>query len=269
MESVSFKYNHVPVLDDVSLTVESGQFIGIIGPNGAGKTTILKLIEKLLKPKEGVISLGNEDLNHMKQTDISKIVGYIPQSEGSPFPATVFNTILLGRKPHFSWGPTKRDLQIVSEIIAELNLTDLSLRNIHEMSGGQRQKVIFGRALAQEPEILLLDEPTANLDLKHQLEILELLRDLSCKGTTIIMAIHDMNLALKYCDKFIMIYDHKVFAHGGSEIFTEENIEKVFGVRVSIMKNRGRLFLIPESYVKQGERSNKCEKIMKKEHEEK
>lgn len=251
INSLSFKYNHLPVLEDLSFDIDAGSLVGIIGPNGAGKTTFLKLIERILKPKRGVITIGDEKLEEIKHSDLAKMIGYIPQSQTSPFPTSVFNTILMGRKPYFSWGPTEEDINIVSSIIADLGLNELSLRNINEMSGGQRQKAIFGRALAQNPDILLLDEPTANLDLKHQLEILDLLRDLSESGKTVIMAIHDINLALKYCDKFIIIHKNKLFAYGGKEIFTEERIEEVFGVKASIIEREDRLFIIPESCIKE------------------
>ncbi|MBN2155295.1 MAG: ABC transporter ATP-binding protein [Candidatus Lokiarchaeota archaeon] len=246
VDSVSFAYNSTPVLNNISFTVQKGEFIGIVGPNGAGKTTILKLIQKLLKPKSGKIQIRERSLKGMKLEDIAKTIGYIPQTELTQFPTSVFNTILMGRKPHFSWGPTENDLEIVSSIILNLGLKDLSLRNINEMSGGQRQKVIIGRVFAQDPDILLLDEPTANLDLHHQLEILDLLKDLSKRGKTVVMAIHDLNLALKYCDKFIMVHDHQIYACGGREIFTQAIIKKVFQVKVSIFHDdNGGIFLIP------------------------
>ena len=248
LDSVSFRYNHHPVLNDVSFKVKSGEFLGSIGPNGAGKTTILKLIQKILSPQTGDIHIGDQFLRNMHLNEISKTIGYIPQTELSQFPTTVFNTILMGRKPHFTWAPTKKDLEIVSAIILNLGLKDLSQRNINEMSGGQRQKVIIGRVFAQDPDILLLDEPTANLDLHHQLEILDLLKQMAQHGKTIIMAIHDMNLALKYCDKFLMVHNHQIFACGGKEIFTRENIEHVFHVHITILHDEeGNIVLVPKS----------------------
>ncbi len=249
IESLEFKYNHNEILTDLNLDIEKGQFVGVIGPNGAGKTTLLKLLEKLLKPHRGLITFGNKDLKKFSHNEIARNIGYIPQYHGSNFPLTVFNTILMGRKPYFSSAPKKDDLKVVSEIIKQMGLSDLSLRNIHEMSGGQRQKVFFGRVLAQNPEVLLLDEPTANLDLKHQLEILALLADISGKESkTVIMAIHDMNLALKFCDHFIMLHNHKIFARGGMEIMTADNIEHVFDVKVSVHRGKNNSkFIIPES----------------------
>ncbi len=246
-ENVTFSYNHNPILNDISFKIEKGDFVGIVGPNGAGKTTILKLIQKILKPKTGHINIGLRTLSQMKLVEIAKTIGYIPQTELTQFPITVFNTILMGRKPHFTWTPTEKDLEIVSAIILNLGLEDLILRNINEMSGGQRQKVIIGRVFAQDPNILLLDEPTANLDLHHQLEILDLLKGMVQQGKTVVMAIHDMNLALKYCDKFLMVDNQQIFACGGKEIFTQANLEKVFHVKISILHDSyGNLVLVPD-----------------------
>ena len=246
IDNIKFSYNSTPVLDRVTLKIGCGEVLAIVGPNGSGKSTLLKCIDQILQPQSGAIMIDNNSIRDYKKEEIAQKLGYVPQGNGSSFPTTVFDTILLGRKPHIRWAPTSKDLKIVSKVIDKLDLEDLVLRDINELSGGQRQKVIIGRALAQEPSILLLDEPTSNLDLKHQLEVLKLVRDQADHGVSAIIAIHDLNLALRYSDKIVMLDKGKVFAAGGLEVLTPENIESVYDVKVRVIKASGRLLVIPE-----------------------
>jgi iron complex transport system ATP-binding protein len=246
VDNIWFSYNSAPVLDKVTFKLGCGEVLAVVGPNGSGKSTLLKCIDQILKPKSGVIRIEGKKINDYSNEDVAKKMGYVPQSNGKSFPSTVFDTILLGRKPHIRWGPTSTDFNIVSKVINSLKLEDLTLRDINELSGGQRQKVIIGRALAQEPSILLLDEPTANLDLKHQLEVLKLVREQANKGVSAIIAIHDLNLALRYSDKILMLDKGKVFAAGGLDVLTPENIESVYDVKVRVVKDNGRILVIPE-----------------------
>ncbi len=171
----------------------------------------------------------------------------MPQSEGGTFPATVFDTVLLGRKPHIQWSPQQKDLEITAAVIEKLDLSEISLKSINKLSGGQRQRVFIARALAQEPEILLLDEPTANLDLKHQLEVLKVLKELSHQGITVVIAIHDLNLALQYSDKFVLLKEGEIFATGGKEIISNKNIEKLYDIKVKIIKDDGHFIIVPQN----------------------
>jgi iron complex transport system ATP-binding protein len=152
----------------------------------------------------------------------------------------------MGRKPHMSWTPGEVDLQKTAQVIEQLHLNDLALINLDQLSGGQRQKVLIGRALAQDTPLLLLDEPTANLDLKHQLEVLELLKAQTQKRVTVIVAIHDLNLAARYSNKLIMLHQGMIFAAGGAEILNQPNIEAVYEVQVKLIRDNGRLLVIPE-----------------------
>ena len=246
INNIKFSYNSTPILDDVTFKLGCGEVLAIVGPNGSGKSTLLKCIDQILKPQCGVIMIDDKSIKDYKREDIAKKMAYVPQSNGGSFPATVFDTILLGRKPHIRWAPTSKDLKVVSKVINALKLENLVLRDINELSGGQRQKVIIGRALAQEPSILLLDEPTANLDLKHQLEVLKLVREQADNGVSAIIAIHDLNLALRYGDKVIMLNKGKVFAAGGLDVLTPENIESVYDVKVRVITDSDRILVIPE-----------------------
>lgn len=152
----------------------------------------------------------------------------------------------MGRKPHGGWKPGEEDLEAASKIIDRLDLSNISMRNITEISGGQRQKVLIARALAQDPEVLLLDEPTSSLDLRHQLEVLNLIREQTKMGISAVMAMHDLNLAARYSNKIVMLNNGKIFAAGGKEVLTPKNVESVYGIKVTIGEKLGRPVIIPE-----------------------
>ena len=161
-------------------------------------------------------------------------------------PNSVFDTVMLGRKPYIEWGITAHDIQIVTELLQRFDLSPLAMRDINTLSGGQKQRVYLARALAQQPDILLLDEPTANLDLFHQSEILEYLATLADEGLIIIVTMHDINLALQYCNKAIMLSSGSLFASGGKDIFTKENIDGLFGTTVKIVSQDNQTYILPQ-----------------------
>ncbi len=249
IKGISFSYGSHPALRDVSFKVEKGEVVSLVGPNGSGKTTLLKCINKILKPKGGVIFLKGDDIKRMDLGRLARFIGYVPQGASYAFPLTVFDTVLLGRKPHISWRVSGRDKEIVTEIILSMGLEGLALRQFNELSGGERQKVLIARALAQEPEVLLLDEPTSNLDLRHQLEVMELIRSLVReRGIAAIIAIHDLNLASRFSDRMILMKKGEVFAIGKpEEILTPENIKEVYGIKALVINNPGlsKPYLIP------------------------
>lgn len=245
VNGLMFSYNSAPVLNKVHLEAKSGEILSIVGPNGSGKSTMLKCLNRLLRPSEGSILLDGENIHDFDANALAKNIGMVPQSEGRPFPSTVFETILAGRKPHMKWRPSQGDKEKVASVINDLGLSSIALRDIHKLSGGQRQKVYIGRALAQEPQVLLLDEPTTSLDLKHQIEVLEMIRRLTSIGVTSIMAIHDLNLAATYSDKIVMLNKGTVVAAGGVEVLNPQTINEVYGVDVEIIKSRKRHIIVP------------------------
>ena len=246
---MDFRYDREPVLKNVNLKVKEGELLTIIGPNASGKTTLLKCINNILKPKKGTIMVDGEDTKHMGMNGVARKIGYVPQISSRAFPTTVFDTVLMGRRPHGNWRPSDSDYRTVSEYMEKLDLQDIALRDIGELSGGQRQKVMIARALVQEPDILLLDEPTSSLDLKHQLEVLELVKKQTERGISVIMTMHDLNLALRFSKKILMLRQGKIFAYGGAEVLGPANIEKVFGVKVSMAQGSCGPVIVPESYV--------------------
>mgnify|MGYP006290257815 CR=1 FL=1 len=245
IKNITFAYNGKPVLKDVSESIYPGEFIGIIGPNGSGKTTLMRCMNGILSPGQGKVELEGKDLARFSSNQLARKIAYVPQILTNVFPSTVFDTILMGRKPHLGWAPTKKDLEITAEIIEKLDLADIAIKDINKLSGGQRQRVFIGRALAQEPKVILLDEPTANLDLHHQHEVMRLLKDLSRKEISIVVSIHDLNLAMQYCLRFLLIHEGKLEARGGLEIFRPEILEKVYKVKVEIFENKDHKYIIP------------------------
>lgn len=252
IDGVRFGYNSMPVLNGVGLKVNAGEMLGLIGPNGSGKSTLLKCINRILKPQKGSVFIEGRNINQMTLNEMAKCLGYVPQSSPTSFPLTVFEAVLLGRRPHVNWKLGERDKQIVYTILQKMELEDMALRNFNEMSGGEQQKVLMARALSQEPQVLLLDEPTSNLDLKHQLETLDVVTEVVKKNNLVaIMAVHDLNLAARYTDTVVMLKKGKVYAAGSyQETLTAANIREVYGVETEVIGTHDRPYIIPLASVK-------------------
>jgi iron complex transport system ATP-binding protein len=245
LKNISFSYNSTPVISGISHDFIHGSFTAVMGPNGSGKTTLIKLMNGILRPAMGTILLNNKPLGKIKRELMARQMAYVPQQQSNVFPATVFGTVLLGRKPYIHWNPGKKDREITSSVLVKLGLEDISFKEINSLSSGQRQRVFIARALAQEPKVILLDEPTANLDLQHQHEVMALLQQLSSTGITIIIAIHDLNLALKYCSDFMLLNKGILVASGKKQVLGKNLIESIYKVKVRIVKEDGETFIIP------------------------
>ncbi len=236
VKGICFRYGSREVLRDVELEAKAGEILTIIGPNGAGKSTLLRCINRILKPYLGTVFLDGKELSRLKAQERAQVVGYVPQASGEVFPSTVFETVLMGRKPHLSWGVGRGDLEVVGAVLQRLGLMDLAERYLSELSGGEKQKVLIARALAQEPEVLLLDEPISNLDVKHQLEVLEMVRDVARQGKCVLMVMHDLNMAARFSDQLLMLKNGIVFAAGDPRsVLTPENIRAVYEVEAMIV----------------------------------
>lgn len=246
INNVSFSYNNVDVLKDISLEFSSSNLTCIIGPNGVGKTTLVKCINRLLKPNKGSITIDGEDLSTFSLLDLSKRMAFVPNSVSSVFSMSVSEAILMGRYPHSEWVTSDYDLRVVEDIIHTMNLEDLADRNFRELSAGQTQRVVIARGLVQEPEILILDEPTSNLDVKHQMDIMKFLSNYSKNmNIKVIMVCHDLNITSNFADRIIMMHNGRVFADGTAEqVMTEENIRNVYGVNSKIIDVDGRPHVI-------------------------
>jgi len=241
IKGLQFSYTSVPILDDINLNLDGKKLVSILGPNGVGKSTLIHCINKILTPKGGVVLMDGKDVKEITVKEMSKIVGYVPYSANDSFPLSVVDTVLMGRHPHSKWGSLDNDLRIVYETLEQLGITHLAMRSFNELSAGQHQKVMLARGLVQEPEVLLLDEPTSNLDVRHQIDVTKLLKKMvSEKGILTIMISHDINIAAKYSDEIIMMHDGKIFATGTpEEVITEDNLRTVYGVECVVVEDQG------------------------------
>lgn len=234
VNGIEFSYKSKKVLRKVKFKVNKGDVVSILGVNGAGKSTLLKCINRILKPKKGAILIDDFNLNQLNSSEIAKKMAYISQSIKSSY-VTVFDSVLLGRKPHIKWEVSKKDLEITGQVLKLMGLEDYALRYTKELSGGELQKVAIARALAQEPQILLLDEPTNNLDLKSQMAVMKIIKNISrTQGISSIVVMHDLNLTLRFSDKFIMLKDGMIFSEGNSEVINSKNIREVYGVNAYV-----------------------------------
>ncbi|MCK4885663.1 ABC transporter ATP-binding protein [Candidatus Bathyarchaeota archaeon] len=253
IDGIDCSYGSVDVLKDVGFAVESGQFLGVLGPNGSGKTTLLKSISRVLKPQKGAIFIGDENVYKMKTVDVAKQMAVVPQSTPVCFDFTALEVVLMGRNPHMARFKMegKKDLDIAKNSMQLTRTWEFADRPVNELSGGESQRVIIARALAQAPQILLLDEPTTHLDISNQLEIMDLIKHLcETKKLLIVAVFHDFNLAARYCDSIILLNDGKIVAIGKmNETLTSENVKKVFNVDTIVKKHpvTGFLHVIPIS----------------------
>ncbi|PVX24429.1 MAG: ABC transporter ATP-binding protein [Candidatus Bathyarchaeum sp.] len=239
INNLSFSYNGFSALDGVKLEVSLGEVLGIVGPNGSGKSTLLKCMNRVLKPTQNTILIDGKDVTTIGLKDLAKLMGYVPQNSKNIFPFTVFDVVLMGRRPYIQWSLGHKDKEIVAQILEYLGIGDLGMRYFNELSGGEQQKVIIARALAQQPEIMLLDEPTSSLDIRHQLEILCILRTLAKSNhCSVIISIHDLNLASRFSDRLLLLKNGSIFAVGTPDlVMTEENIESVYGIKSKVTKS--------------------------------
>jgi len=237
LNNVTLGYHKRAVVNGVSLEVCAGEIVGLIGPNGSGKSTLLKAMCGLLQPSSGSVMLDDVKLSSIRRETLACKIGVVPQLPSLPDSFTVLDTVLMGRYPHLGLMryESKKDIEIVCEAVRRTCIEHLINRRIGEISGGERQRVVIARALAQEPRFLLLDEPTAHLDIQHQLEVMELVSSLAGSGLGIAVALHDFSLASRFCQRLLMLKDGRVFKEGTpKEVMTTENIKHVFGVTAMI-----------------------------------
>jgi len=235
-ENVSFRYHAPWVLMHVSFNVEKGSFVGILGPNGSGKSTLLRIMDGMLTPQEGRATMAGRNIRTMSRREIARRVAVVPQDHGGIFAFTAREIVLMGRSPHLDpWAfEGKRDYETVERVMAQTETLGFADRSLDQLSGGERQRVLIARALAQEPRLMLLDEPTAFLDIRHQVEIMNLLKSLiKEEGLTVLAVTHDINLASLYCDRIILLDGGTIHAEGSpTEVMTADNIEAVYGLPV-------------------------------------
>lgn len=236
-------YGSKDVVRDVSLAVTSGEFVGLIGPNGCGKSTLLRLLSGVLRPRLGSVWLQGRVLTEFASRDIARRVAFVPQQEQAAFEFTVQDVVLMGRFPHRQGrrGPTHEDYTIVERALEELDITHLKARSIMELSGGEHRRVLLARGLAQQTPLLLLDEPTAHLDITHQVELLERTRALTQdanKAVGALAALHDLNQAAEFCDRLILMHEGQILAQGtAEETLLPDYLRTAYGGEAQVGRN--------------------------------
>ncbi len=243
IEDLHFSYGDTKVLHGIDLCLDGPGLVCIIGPNGVGKSTLVKCINKLLKPTSGKVMINGEDTSKMSLKDVSELVGYVPVSSEDCFSMPVVDAILVGRSNRKKWRTNDEDLKSVHQVMKLLKISDLAMRSFSELSAGQHQKVALARGLIQETEILILDEPTSNLDIKHQVYVTELLRTIAIKrNMLIIMISHDINISSKNAHKMIVMSEPGIISYIGdpNDVITENMIRNVYGVDCKLVDNESR-----------------------------
>ena len=239
-ESLSFEVDALRILESVDLSAESGEFIGLIGPNGAGKSTLLRAISSVVELESGNVRLSGADLRSLSAKEIAAELALVPQIAPYTQGFNAFELVLMGRYPHLGRLQIEgqNDNEIAVDAMRQTETDEFTSRTLDTLSGGERQRVFIARALAQQPRILLLDEPTSNLDILHQLTILGLVRELVAGGLTAIAAIHDLNLAARFCDRLVVLAGGRVLADGlPQQVLCAEVIEQAFGVRAKVYRD--------------------------------
>jgi iron complex transport system ATP-binding protein len=238
LNNVSLGYDHRVILRDINMKAKPGQILGLVGPNGSGKSTLIKGMTRIIDLFSGRILIDGRDIRNVKHDELARLVATVPQSPALPPAFTAFEVVLMGRTPHLGLlryeGET--DFAIAWQAMEATNTQSFAERRVGELSGGERQRLVIARALAQQPKAMLLDEPTANLDINHQVEILNLVKSL-CReqSLTVIIALHDLNLAAQYCDWLVMLNGGRIYAEGTpADILTAPNIKKVYGAEVCV-----------------------------------
>ena len=249
LEVRDLRYGYTPerqVVKGVSFAVRAGECVAVLGTNGVGKTTMLKCINRVIRPQAGEVLVDGLPVHRLSGRELAQRIGYVPQAcEFAD--SSVFDAVLLGRKPFLQWDVTQRDLEIVQDVLRRMGLEECAHREVNALSGGERQKVSIARALAQQAPVLLFDEPTSSLDLRNQLEVLDMTKQVvRQQGLAAVVILHDLNLALRFADRFLVMKEGGVGAFGGREVVDPEMIWDVYGVQAQVLEVNGRPVVVPQ-----------------------
>lgn len=244
IRDIAFAYGKRRILNNVSFIAQSGECVGILGNNGAGKSTLITCINRIRTPERGEVIIDGKAVRGMSRNEMARTIAYVAQKNEMSH-ASVFDCVLLGRKPYMKWGVSQEDIDLCEAMIRLVGLEQLQVRSLQELSGGELQKVMLARSLVQQPKLLLLDEPTSNLDPRNQYEMMTLVRKIAREqGITVLIVIHDLNLALRYCDRFYFLKDGAGYSYGGIETVTAETIQSVYGIQAEIAGINGRKVVV-------------------------
>ncbi len=245
--NISLKFSDTTVLDDVSIGFEKGNIIGLIGPNGAGKSTLLRVLAQLQKPDVGTIEIDGVNATKIASNNFAKKVTYLPQTGVCHWPLTVERLVALGRYPHQdSQQLSELDMQAVEQAIVETDIEHLIGRSVNTLSGGERARVMLARALATQADILLADEPIVALDPRHQIDVMVLLKALAQKGKTVVVVLHELHLAMRYCDRLVLLDNGQKVSEGLAKgVLSADNLQTVYGVDAIYGEHEGSEWILP------------------------
>lgn len=245
IRQLDFAYGSRPVLHGIDFEVASGELVSVLGMNGSGKSTLLRCINGLLQPSQGKVEINGRTTDSLSRQELARTIGYLPQNS-QPVDCTVFEAVLIGRKPHLGWQVNDTDLAETSHILSLTGLSNYADRSTLQLSGGELQRVVIARTLAQQPSVLLLDEPVNHLDIRSQIDVMDLIRTLTKQlGISTIAVMHDLNMALRFSDSFLMMKEGTVLATGGREIITTDNIRELYQLQVVLQELNGIPLVIP------------------------
>lgn len=246
IKDLSFAYGNTKILKHVSFSAQKGEVVALLGNNGAGKSTLVTCLNRIRRPTSGTVRIDGENIFQMSRNALARTVAYVAQKNEMTH-STVFDCVLLGRKPYIRWSVSQEDLDLCRKIMERVGIAAYQMRYVDELSGGELQKVMLARALVGQPKLLLLDEPTSNLDPGNQYEMMALVQELAKeRGITVIAVLHDLNLALRFCDKFYFLKAGEGCCYGGADMVTEDTLRRVYGIRTEIVNIRGKKNVIIE-----------------------
>lgn len=245
IESVKQGYQGNIVIDDISFDIGKGEMVSVLGPNGSGKSTLIKTVCRILKPISGRVAVDGVSIRDMDPKEFSHVIGYVPQKYMPSDYMTVFDSVLIGRAPYMSWSYSDNDFSHAEKAMDRMGIFELAEKYVNDLSGGQMQKVVLARAIAQDPDYFILDEPTSALDLKNQMLALRTIRNVISNGRSgALVALHDLNLAMHFCDKVILLKDGRIYSSGKpADAITEDSIREVYGVSSEILEGRDGPFV--------------------------
>ena len=245
IRGLSFSYGRTRILDNICLSAEAGECVGILGNNGAGKSTLVTCVNRIREPDGGDVFIEGVRVKDMSRREMARQIAYVAQKNEMTH-TTVYDCVLLGRRPYIRWMLSEEDTALCADMMRKVGIEHLRFRYLDELSGGELQKVMLARALVQQPKVLLLDEPTSNLDPVNQYEMMHLVRTVAKEqGITVLVVMHDLNLALRYCDKFYFMKSGRMCRTGGTEIVTKEVIEEVYGMKAKVIPDGDIRVIIP------------------------
>ncbi len=245
VEGLCQGYGQRTILSGIDFTAESGELLTILGPNGCGKSTLIKTLCNVIKPRAGTITIEGRDVGTMDPRELAKTIAYVPQTISSFGYTTVYDLVLIGRRPYTEWNYTSEDLGIAADAMIKMNVNAYIDKDVNELSGGQKQRAFIARALAQQPAFYIFDEPTSSFDLRNQLDTMRIMRNLVKEnGACLVVALHDLNLAIRYSDRIMVLNNSEIYDIGKPEdVITSKMIKDVYGVDAEIVEDSHGLYV--------------------------